>query len=400
MFLNFQTLLLKSTKKCNATCTHCSAIKNKQRNLTLEDAKNIIDKVAKYVFGRCSLIFHGGEPMLMGVDFYKELIEYIENKYPNKFTYAMQSNFLLYNKEWFELISKYKIGMSTSYDFYSDIRNLGGNVKKYYDIWYKNIKQFQKDMSEYLNTDFYPYVINIVNKQNHKKIKEIYEIAKKEKFNIRHNYFYKVGRGDKNSEKYYIEPEDYGKFLVDMFNLWINDALAGNIDINFFKVYPSSYFVEKVISIDNGGHMCPWLNTCGGTFLAIEPTGVFYNCSEMADINGFPYGNIFEIDDLKEIILTENFQKIYQRRRKLPKECLSCKYYKYCQGGCMRDSYINERNFGNLYGKTWACKAWYMIFEEVLKYKNFFEKVYVIDKMNLKKQNLEKFNTDMAKYYS
>ena len=364
MILNIKILSVKVTRSCNATCTHCSANYNSPK-INLKNLKQSIDKVAKYVFNKCFIVFHGGEPMLMGVDFYKELIEYIEGKYPNKFFYVLQSNFLLYNKKWFKLITKYKILTSTSYDFYSDIRNLGGNVKKYYDIWYKNIKKFQKDMSEYLNTDFYPYVINIVNKQNHKKVKEIYEIAKKEKFNIRHNYFWKVGRGDKNAKKYYIEPEDYGKFLVETFNNYVKDIINNTADKNLI-IYPIHYFYEKVRN-PKSDFECPWINNCAGHFLLIENDGTIYNCHTFSDINKFSYGNIFEIDDLKEIILTENFQKIYQRRRKLPKECLSCKYYKYCQGGCMRDSYINERNFGNLYGKTWACEVWYMLFEYMEK---------------------------------
>ena len=106
MILNFQTLLLKATKKCNATCSHCAAIKNKQKNLSLEESKEVIDKIAKYVFNNCSLIFHGGEASLLGVDYYDKLIEYIEKNYPGKFTYSMQSNMLLYNSEWFDIIKK------------------------------------------------------------------------------------------------------------------------------------------------------------------------------------------------------------------------------------------------------------------------------------------------------
>ena len=383
MILNVQTLLFKATKKCNATCSHCAAVRNKQKNFTLEQGKEIIDKIAKYVFNSCSLIFHGGEATLLGPEYYDKLIEYAEKNYPGKFTYSMQSNMLNYNNEWFELIKKWKIGVSSSYDFFSDLRNIGGDVKKYWNIWYKNIKQFQEDMSNLSKTDFYPYIINIVTKQNYNKYNEIYEIAKKEKFNIRHNHFYKVGRGDKNFNKYYIDVELYSNFLIKIFDRWLEDAKNSKINYYNFKIFPHYYFIEKMIinpiaGIQNG--MCPWLHNCTGTFISIEPTGELYNCSEMADINGFPFGNIFEIKDLKEIINIENFKKLYKRRIKLPQDCLTCKYFKYCQGGCMRDSYINEKSFGDLYGKTWACKAWKNMFKKIEQNHDFLKHIYIHNK--------------------
>ena len=374
MILNFKTLLFKPTKKCNATCSHCAAINNKDKNMSLEEAKEVIDKIAKYVYNKCSLIIHGGEASLLGVKYYDKLIEYTEKNYPGKFTYSMQSNMLLYNSEWFNIIKKWNIGVSTSYDFFSDLRNLRGNVKKYWDIWYNNIKQFQEDMTNNLGYQYYPYVINIVTKQNYTKYNEIYEIAKKEKFNIRHNYFYKVGRGDKNSNKYYIESEKYGDFLVKTFNLWLKDLKNNNINPKKYKIFPQDYFIEKMI-IDpknaKDNNMCPWTCNCTGTFANIEPNGEFYNCSEMSDINAFSFGNILEMEDLREIMTKENFKKLYNRRLKLPKDCLSCKYLQYCKGGCMRDSYINEKSFGDLYSKTWACKSWKMIMEKIEINKDF-----------------------------
>ena len=363
MKLNIKILSVKMTRSCNATCSHCSANWNTPI-LSLNNFKKTIDKIAPYVGESSTIMFHGGEPTLLGVDYYNKLIEYIENNYPGKFKYLMQSNMLLYNSEWFELVKNNNIILTTSYDFFTDIRNIKGNVNKYWDIWYKNIKQFQKDMTNYTQKQFYPYIINIVTKQNYTKYNEIYEIAKKEKFNIRYNNYWKVGRGDNNSDKYYIEPEEYGKFLINLLNLYIEDIKNNNFDKNLI-IYPIHYFYEKILK--NYELECPWINNCAGMSLLLENDGTLYNCHTFSDIKKFSYGNIFKINDLQEITKTDNFKKLYNRRLKLPNDCLKCKYYKYCKGGCMRDSYINDKSFGDLYSKTWGCKAWYGIIDKIIQ---------------------------------
>ena len=66
-------------------------------------------------------IFHGGEPSLVGLDYYRKIFSDIIPKYPYaEFDFAMQTNGTLLNKEWFEFAKEVGLNIGSSYSAKSE----------------------------------------------------------------------------------------------------------------------------------------------------------------------------------------------------------------------------------------------------------------------------------------
>jgi radical SAM protein with 4Fe4S-binding SPASM domain len=87
----------------------------------------------------------------------------------------------------------------------------------------------------------------------------------------------------------------------------------------------------------------------------IEPNGDIYTCQEMADIGAGKLGNAIsgEWDDVMYLQLSK-------RQTNIDKECQRCEWYKYCQGGCMMESFSET---GSFYSRPNNCAAWKTMFK-------------------------------------
>ena len=91
--------LVKPTHKCNLRCKYCFAEKYGYEDYLLD-----INKLKKYIellakkYKYINLVWHGGEPLVVPLDYYKEIYKYCE-KFDSKFIYSLQTNGTLLNNE-------------------------------------------------------------------------------------------------------------------------------------------------------------------------------------------------------------------------------------------------------------------------------------------------------------
>jgi uncharacterized protein len=364
------TVIAKPTKACNADCSYCSSPPDDANAWKIQDFKDIFDRVSPKLAEGAHWIWHGGEPMLLGPEFYREAYAYAKSKMPN-LKFSMQTNILLYkSKRWLDVFRDLFEGrISTSFDPEAKLRTIHGDAEKYE-------KTFRRKLSEVLDDGFEPLVISVFNSENAHRMMEMYNWASTSRnrtFHIRFNYQYPAGRASSLDD--IISPEEYAKNLLEIYNKWI-------VDYPPFDVIPLSQMLYKVIGRE--GDQCPWTSSCGGTFLSIEPNGDLYNCGDFADLGDerYRYGNVRDLSingSKKETIVgfyrkskPENFAddvmtspamiKMMSRRVHMPSDCFTCRHYKECQGGCMRDAELYGRGLG---GKFYYCASWKAVFDRI-----------------------------------
>lgn len=99
---------------------------------------------------------------------------------------------------------------------------------------------------------------------------------------------------------------------------------------------------------------CNFQHGCAKNSLDVEPNGDLYVCQEMADGGHFNLGNAIE-----QRFDLSNWEMIDKRRERMDKKCLTCPYYKVCQGGCMSDSLSALQS---VYSRTPHCEDLKKIF--------------------------------------
>lgn len=343
------TVILKPTKACNADCSYCAAPTENKYRWDIATFRKVFDFLEPAVHDGASIIWHGGEPMLLGTEFYRQAHDYVISKRPSV-KFSMQSNILLYTEKWRDVFANiFKGSISTSYEPGFG-RTLGGNATAYTKVFFEKIVRMIED-------GFFPMVIGTYQDHNINMAIDMYDwsLNMQEKYghgcHIRINYCTPTGRA--KSGEWKLNPERYGEVLVDIFDRWVDDCPS-------FDIVPLSQMLDKCLGTDT--FRCPWINDCGGRFIEVEPNGDMYNCGEFADIGdrSLSFGNVFQ-DGLTifDALHSRTAKKIKRRPVSIPEDCLECEHYRECQGGCSRDAWLNN---GDISGKFPYCKSWKAVF--------------------------------------
>ena len=344
------TAILKPTKGCNADCSYCCAPPDGAPKWTLDEFKAAFDALEPRLLPGAFLIWHGGEPMLLGTQFYREAYAYAQARIPG-IRFSMQSNMLGYNDRWNEIFRDvFKGSVSTSWDPDELCRTVNGRADVYSQIYHLK-------MGKMLDDGWRPKVISTFGEETIHLAHDVYDRASAEAekgrvYDIRINYRYPAGRAA--TEGPAIMPETYGRVLLEIYDRWISDTPD-------FVVTPLDQMFLKVTGREIA--RCPWAKGCTGHIVGIEPNFDVHNCGEFADLDDpeFRFGNL--IDDGIEACLTSRAaQRLAMRRVKQPKSCQSCIHFTECEGGCMRDAVLFDRG---VYGKFFYCESWQEVFSRV-----------------------------------
>ena len=68
------SLIMKVVSTCNLACRYCDADIYSNRRMSLDTLSQVITKALNYA-DYVEFIWHGGEPLLMGIQFYEKAVE-------------------------------------------------------------------------------------------------------------------------------------------------------------------------------------------------------------------------------------------------------------------------------------------------------------------------------------
>jgi radical SAM protein with 4Fe4S-binding SPASM domain len=340
---------------CPAQCSYCSAASLGKEKWSFDDFKFYFDKLVDYLPEniKSSWIWHGGEPMLLGPDFYLQCYDYAKAKRP-KMQMSMQSNLLLYDSaKWKDVLCKVCSGaVSTSFDPDCTGRIYNGSAENYTKLFFEKLQMVKDDGLDV--SIIGTFTSEMYHKNLHMSFYEMSKSMGEQSVGIRYNYRYPAGRAKGKGD--FITPEDYGKMLIEVYDRWVVEAPP-------FAVIPHVQLIEKILKKNELTGRCPWTNECSGRFIGLETNGNVYNCGCFADTEDekYLYGNL-KSQEFDEIVSSKPARELRRRKVKIPLECRQCSEFDICRGGCARDSILFG---GGLYDKTYYCDAWKMLIARI-----------------------------------
>lgn len=355
-----QLLIKPSSGSCNLRCKYCfyhdEMQKRERQNygfMSLETLEEIVKKVLAYSDRQCEFIFQGGEPTLVGLDFYKKLMEFERNynKRNVKIMNSIQTNGYKLDEEWAEFFAanNFLVGVSLdgikyTHDAYRENTVGEGSFGEIM----KTLERFDKRGVDY-------NILTVVNRRTAERITRIYEFYKKNNWKYQQYIACLDPFGEpKGSREYSLTPEVYGEFLVNLFDLWYLDFWKGEQPyIRQFENYISLLMGYPPEACDMKG--------CCSIQHVVEADGSVYPC-DFYVMDEYKIGNFLEdsIEEMRSRGLESGFVEASLNR---PEECKTCSYAYLCRGGCRRNRQIDEA--GQL-GQNYFCSS----------YKYFFEKTH------------------------
>ena len=308
-----------------------------------------------------TVAWQGGEPTLMGIDFYRRAVE-LQEKYRKPgmtFENTMQTNGTLLDDEWCRFFKEnnFLIGSSIDgprelHDAYRVDKKGGGS----FDRVMKGLRLLQKHGVEY-------NVLTTVNRVNADYPLEVYRFLRDEagtdwiqfipvieRINDEGRTLYQ--QGDRVSDRS-VQPEQFGGFLSRIFDEWVRNDV-GRVFVQTFEAS-----ARRWLGLPSG--MCVFEETCG-TGLALEHNGDLYSCDHFVEPE-YLLGNIME-NELGVLAASEKQYRFGQDKRDtLPQVCRECEVFFACRGECPKNRFLTTPS--REYGLNYLCKGWKAFFQHV-----------------------------------
>jgi uncharacterized protein len=300
-----------------------------------------------------SINWQGGEPTLMGLDFFQRSVEYVEtNKKPGQqVLYTIQTNGTRIDKDWAVFFRQHNFLVGLSVDGPKDLHDTYRVNKGGQGSFDQVMKGWEMVMQHGVDVN----ILCTVNAANADHPLDVYHFFRDE-LKAQYMQFIPIieratsetlalaNRGwseHPGSERPLytqvgelvtersVKPEQFGRFLIAIFDEWVQRDV-GNIFVQSFDAALANWLGQP--------SLCIFQQTCGQS-LALEHNGDLYSCDHFVEPD-FLLGNI-QTTPMVDLVSSERQQKFGQDKSgTLPQYCRQCEVLFACNGECPRNRFI------------------------------------------------------------
>ncbi len=366
--------------QCNLRCAYCYYL-DKALLYPTEDGsfkqqlmsdRVLRDFIEQYISTTESEVvtfcWHGGEPLMAGMDFYKRVIKY-QKKYSagRQIENALQTNGLLLNQEWCRFFhdNNFLIGLSLDgpAEIHDSYRKTQGGGPTFSRVM-RAIENMTKLRVEF-NT------LSVVNRLCEGRGAELYRFFK----SIGSHYMQFIPAVDLLTEEniphlgnrsrltgphgaaqaqlaeWSVSAEGYGRFMCDIYDEWVKS------DIGSYYVQLFDATLANTVGAQPG--ICSMAEICGHA-PTLEHNGDLFTCDHFV-YPEYMLGNIKS----RSLAEMQSSQQLFDfgvaKATQLPKPCRTCSYYKLCTGGCPKHRFVAAE--GEDIPHNYLCEGYKIFFE-------------------------------------
>jgi uncharacterized protein len=348
------SLLIKpASAVCNLDCEYCFYLDREAdpykelpaRRMTGETLERLVDTYLFYSFPHATFAFQGGEPTLAGLPFFEQLVQ-LQRRYGRdgqSVANAMQTNGVLLDDAWCELFAGYHWLIGLSLDGPAEINDRYRFNKARRGTFHQVIRAL-----ELLQTHKVEFnILCVLSQANVEKPRELYQFYKT--LGVDNIQYIPLAEfhPDGSPMPFTITPKQYGRFLVETFDLWWPDRRK--IRIRFFDNIAEALAGQKPGS-------CTMHETCD-SYVVVEYNGDVFPCDFFVE-KDWKLGNI-HLNSWSEIASRTRRYNFASKKTLAHPECQACDYQSICHGGCPKFRHGPLRRFEDL---DYFCQAYKMIF--------------------------------------
>jgi len=373
---------------CNLDCKYCFYLEKEnlypaQKNFIMPSdvlESFIRQKIESQDIDVISFAWQGGEPTLLGVEYFNKVVE-LQKKYADgkRIENGFQTNGVLLNDEWCSFFKENNFLIGLSIDG-------PGELHDYYRVHKGGQPSFNKVLNgiDYLKRHRVEFnTLTAVNKINSYHPLEVYNFLKEAgsgfmqfipivergkehkppRFlktpEVTLNLVSPDYKGDAQVTDWSVEPIQYGNFLIEIFDEWVKKDV-GKIFVQIFDVSLESWLGLKQ-------SLCIFNQTCGSA-LAIEHNGDLYSCDHYV----YPENKLGNIIDqpLSSLVYSHQQKKFgNDKKDKLPQYCLNCEVRFACNGECPKHRFIKTPDGED--GLNYLCAGYKKFFNHIDPYMKF-----------------------------
>lgn len=367
----FSTMVKPVGATCNLDCSYCY-YKDKAELYSSSSRMLMSDEVLRLYIEQylgcvsqpvVTFCWHGGEPLLAGIDFYRRAVMY-QQRYcgDKKIENTLQTNGVLINEEWCRFFKENDFLVGISLDGPRDVHDVHrrdcGNaptfdkvvaaieLMKNCGVEY-NILATINVASEGRGGEVYNFLRD---KGNFIQFLPVVEHVQSHAVQGRRSLIVSPDEENAQSAQWSVSATAFGQFMCDVFDEWIiNDV--GRCFVQLFDITLANW-------CGVAPSLCAFCETCGDAPV-VEYNGDVYSCDH------FVYPE-YRLGNIKTSLLADMYNSEEHRafgrdkREALPVECKRCTYNFLCRGECPKHRFDEAKN-GEPY-KNSLCEGYKMFF--------------------------------------
>lgn len=374
--LRFNLMLKPAGSLCNLDCAYCYYLNKseiyggREPRMGLEDLERYVKSyIAACDQDEVTFNWHGGEPLVLGLDFYRKAIDFQKKYRGGKvIKNTIQTNATLINDDWARFFAEngFLLGVSmdgppevhdryrrdrrgrpTSERVLEGIRKLHAAGAEYNIMATVNsasegrglmVYQFLKGLGSAF-IQFSPVVEHV-----------LWPLRNGKPDRLARPHIVPPGTEGASLAPWSVSAVGFGRFMCDIFDYWVRHDV-GRVFVNFFDCTLANW-----CGVMPG--TCSFAETCGGNAV-VEHNGDVYSCDHFV-YPDYLIGNIYR-DSLEDMMRSPAQLRFgIDKRNSLPRKCLRCEYWPLCHGGCPKHRF-NTADAGQP-GLNALCEGYRMFF--------------------------------------
>ena len=344
---------------CNLDCEYCYYLRKQELypgTTRFRMTDELLESyIRQYIQSQPGPLVHfawqGGEPTLMGLDFFQKAVEFQRKYLPPgwRCTNALQTNGTLLTAEWCEFLRENDFLVGISIDGPAELHDQYRLDKKQRPTHAK-VMQGLRLLQEH-RVEF--NVLCVVNSVNVMHPLEVYRFFKDQ--GVQHLQFIPLveREGAAGVSHRTVPPRAFGRFLAAIFDEWVRHDI-GKVFVQIFEECFGVWLGRRA-------QLCIFAETCGRA-LVMEHNGDLYACDHFV-FPEYRLGNITELP-LVELVSSDAQRKFGEDKKStLPQYCLECEVRFMCNGGCPKDRFI--RTPSGEPGLNYLCEGYRYFFNYI-----------------------------------
>ena len=368
---------------CNLACDYCYYLEKKELypSHTHKMSDEVLEAfISQYISSQptqtVSFVWQGGEPCLLGLDFFRRVIVFQQKYARGKIIEnSLQTNGTLLNDEWCAFLKKHNFLTGISIDgpaeYHNRFRKNRAGKPTFREV-IRGVELLKKHEAEF-NT------LTTVNSHNVNHPLEVYHFLKSigshfmqflpvvERVSVEKQDSGLALVPNKYKEEaevtdFSVDPLKFGKFMTSIFDEWVR------YDVGYYFIQLFDTTLANWVGEQPG--VCMYAASCGhaGT---IEFNGDVYSCDHFV-FPDYYLGNILETSLAS--LMNSTKQQVFgqQKFSDLPKTCLRCRHYNRCYGECPKKRFMTTKE--GEYGLNYLCEGYQHFFDHVTPYMEYMSK--------------------------
>jgi uncharacterized protein len=339
----FHVMLKPRGALCNLDCKYCYFLSKEMLypGSRFRMADELLEAYTRqYIAAQhvpeVTFAWQGGEPTLMGLDFFRRALDYQHKYRPEgmRVYNALQTNGTLLNDEWCAFLHENEFLVGLSLDGPRELHDVY-RVDKGGQPTFKRVMAAARLMQQH-KVDF--NILTTVHAANATHPLEVYRFLRDELGTQFIQFIPIVERANETGfqEGEQITPrsvtgKQYGDFLIAIFDEWVRHDVG--------RVYVQIFDVALVAWLGERPGLCIFEETCGHA-LAMEHNGDVYSCDHFVEPR-HKLGNLVDIPLLEMVGSEQQWRFGQAKRDTLPRYCRECEVRFVCNGGCPKDRVLH-----------------------------------------------------------